>query len=111
MVSYAASMQGAKYDLFAKVGNDDKKITSSRSDQQKESKPKSEGKKGGFLSRIKDKMSSKGGSTGGSKGGGGAGGGAGNCCIFNEYGGGGCGPCNGGASMSRIMISELYGLT
>jgi hypothetical protein len=104
MVSYAASMQGAKYDLFAKVGNEDKP---------KESKPKSEGKKGGFLSRIKDKMSSKG-TSGGSSGGGdkgGAGGGGGNCCIFNEFGGGGCGPCNGGASMSRIMISELYGLT
>ena len=30
------------------------------------------------------------------------GGGTGECCIENQYGGGGCGPCNRGASLSRI---------
>jgi hypothetical protein len=37
--------------------------------------------------------------------------GQGECCVFNPYGGGGCGTCNKGASSSRIVFSELYGLT
>jgi hypothetical protein len=107
MVSYAASMQGANYDLFSKRGEDKPK-------ESKADKPKGE-KKGGFLSRIKAKISDsgdKGGSSGGSgEGKGDAGGGNGECCIFNEAGGGGCGPCNKSSSMSRIMFSNFYGLT
>jgi hypothetical protein len=39
------------------------------------------------------------------------GGGGGECCIFNAYGGGGCGPCNRGGSLSRIIISNFWGVT
>jgi hypothetical protein len=86
-VSYAASMSGANYDLFAKVDNDEPKAP-------KIDKPKKKG--GGFLSRVKAKISSKGGSGGGGGGGdgGSGGGGSGECCVENQYGGGGCGPCD-----------------
>jgi hypothetical protein len=104
-VSYAASMQGAKYDLFGGGGRKDKD----------EEKPKQEGKKPSFFSRFR-KGNDKGGKSGGggsSGGGGGEGGGGGDgeCCVFNEYGGGGCGPCHKGGSNSRILFADLYGLT
>src|SRR6185437_15557261 len=62
------------------------------------------------LDHIEAAEKRSGGTTAGGTGNDESGGGEGECCIFNEYGGGGCGPCNrgGGPVLIPIHLKTLH---